>query len=365
MKNIVLVFGGNSVEHDISILTALTFSKNYMGDNRLCSLYISKSGEWFFTPKKLSKDMFYPSLSSDFMPVKLFTNDKNLYVKTLLGYKKVFEIDVAINCCHGGAGERGELNYLFERSNIAFSSGSSLGLAMAMDKSVAKEIFRANNIPTAPWLTFTNDNQMVDIVQRVEEFGYPVVVKPNSLGSSIGVEKVENAAGLVKALKVAFEFDRKVIVEKAILQTREFNEACINSSKECVLSMIDEPVKNEKLFSFADKYLSKKETSKTKTKSKFVQADISEKLQKSIRDLTKKAVKVLDLYGVIRVDFLYDSKKGKLFVNEVNAVPGSLAYFLFKGMTHTKMIEKLVCIAEEEQALKVKIKTEYITEVLK
>lgn len=364
MKNIVLVFGGKSVEHDISILTALTFSSNYVGDNRLCNLYISKSGEWFFCTKRLDKSMFIGELSSDFIPVKLFTNDKCLYTKTLLGYKRVFEIDAVINCCHGGEGERGELGYIFESSNIPMSSGTSLGLAISMDKSVAKTMFAANNIPTVSWLTFSNKEKIDDIISKVEDFGYPVIVKPNSLGSSIGVEKVENRAQLSQALFVAFEFDSKVIVEKIVPFTREFNCAVIAGEGKYECSMIDEPV-NNKIFSFEDKYLSKKNDQKTKTKKEFKPADISEKLSQKIIALTKKCARVLDLHGVIRVDFLYDSKKGRLFVNEVNAVPGSLAYFLFKDMTQTKLIDRLARIAEKENEKRVKIKKEYITEVLK
>ncbi len=364
MKNIVLVFGGESVEHDISILTALGFSRNYMGENRLGSLYISKSGEWFFCAKRINKDMFKQSLPSDFMPVKLFTNDRNLYTKTLFGYKKVFEVDVAINCCHGGAGERGELSFVFENSGIPMSAGTPLGLAMAMNKKTAKTIFVANNIPTTPWLSFNKDVKMSEILSAVQDFGYPVVVKPNSLGSSIGVEKVENSSELVKALDVAFEFDGEVIVERAVEHLREFNCAIIRGGKNVILSSIDEPA-GGKIFSFSDKYLNKKPPTKNKTKTSFMSASISEKLEKQIKNLTEKSVRVLDLYGVVRVDFLYDSKRNKLYVNEVNAVPGSLAHFLFKGKTQTMLLEELVKIAENMYSKQVKLKREYITEVLK
>lgn len=361
MKNYVLVFGGQSVEHDISILTALNFNNSYVGDNRLASLYISKTGEWFFCAKRLNKDMFRGELSSEFIPVKFITNDKCLYTKTLLGYKKVFEIDIAINCCHGGAGEKGELNFAFTSRNIPVSAGSVLGLSCAMDKAMAKKVFIASGIPTVPWLEYGKAALMSAIIKDVESFGYPVVVKPNALGSSIGVQKVDNPNELVKAVNVAFEFDDKIIIERAVTNVREFNCAIIKG-KDCVLSEIDEPVKG-KVFSFADKYLKKGTGGKSKTKQKFSPVILSQKLSGNIRELTKRCVEELGLFGVIRVDFLYDAKRGKLYVNEVNAVPGTLAYFLFKNMTQTKMIEALAKIAEEQ--MQFKIKSEYITEVLK
>ncbi len=362
MKNLILVFGGRSVEHDISILTAISFSSNYMGENKLASLYIDKEGKWFFCDKRLDKNMFKNGTPKEFVPVTLFEGDNYLYTKTMFGYKKVYKIDAVINCCHGGEGERGELNYVFSRSGIAISSGSSLGLAISMNKAIAKVVFKANNIPSPEYVCIEKTERLEERLGEIERLKYPLIVKPNSLGSSIGVKKVKNRKELIQAINVAFEFDRFVIIEKLVENLREFNCAVILGAGEELVSRVDEPVTAGEVFSFSDKYLQKPIKGKTKMGQKHAE-NLPEKLETEIKQLSLKTVKALDLYGVVRVDYLYDTKHKKLYCNEVNSVPGSLAYFLFDKMTQTKLVDKLAIIAESEKQRTVNIKKEYITNI--
>ena len=393
-KNALLIFGGKSFEHDISIITALIMlNKARSCKYNLLPVYITKNDEWFFYAKdkldiKMFKDFYNNYKANGFKSAYLRIGNNNLFVKTGMLEKKI-EVSCALNCCHGGKGENGSLTALLESCNIPVSSGSALGLGVCMDKVMSKHIFKSLKVPVIQSFSFTKDELKEDreqILKNLKKLDFPVILKPSTLGSSIGIEVVKNMGDFEKQALVALEFDNTILVEKAILDDmKECNVACLKVDGKTVVSGIDIPKRKDEILSFNDKYNSKgyfkgscekldrknclaKEgkTSKFNSEEKKLISTLPDKATKQIIEISKKVYEKLMLFGPVRIDFILD-KKNKVFLNEINTVPGSLAYYFFvpyiyKGVD--KFIEAILDNAIIEFNSKVKVKKEYITNLI-
>lgn len=381
MKNVLLVFGGVSYEHDISVVTAFQiFKKSRLNDVKLHLLYVSRDGKFYVCDdKKINIGDFaktkFSGNNHGIREVVFVSGEKGkLFVKTHFGLKEYLTASVAIFACHGGDGENGRLVTVFESNGIACSAGSSDALAVTMDKFLFKSFCNGLRVPVVSGfkiskLDFLSDKKM--IVKKLKKLGFPVIIKINSGGSSIGLFKAENQNEFDEKINQAFEFDESVVVERFIGGAREFNIAIIGDDKKNEISDIDEPIKNKDILTFADKYLSKNQ-SKVKSEkgsmtclNRKIPENLSEKNVQKIKSIAEKLFVKLGLYGVVRIDFLLDEKNDKLYVCEVNSIPGSLAYYFFKKnkIVTNDLIEKLISIAENNYK-KRKIKQEFIVDVL-
>lgn len=391
MKNILLIFGGKSFEHDISIITALIVKNRYNGKFNLVPIYIDRDNEWFyFAGKNLNSHMFKDFKNTykqnQFYKAFLKTNDNCLYYKKGLFYKKI-EIYSAINCCHGGIGECGMLSDILLASKIPVSSGGHTALGICMDKLLSKYCFDGLKIPFLKYFKtslkeWKNDREHV--LKKVENVGYPVIIKPASLGSSIGIFVAKNKEEFLNNIESSLAFDEKVLIEKAVLDKMvEFNIAVMKKDGKIVLSEIDKPLRSDEILSFKDKYIgdeknvpsrngAKNTTQKAPSKGggylsenkKFVD-DLPKKLVEKIRQISEKVYTDLGLYGVCRIDFIMD-KKMNIYLNEINAVPGSLAYYFFIPKMFKSMGEFIDCLAEEgviEYTKEDKFKKEFETKL--
>lgn len=365
MKNVLLVFGGMSYEHDISVVTAFQIMKKSRLENvNLVLFYVSRENKFFVCNKNNVKisdfsNKNFKGENKNFKEVCFVSGEtKKVFMKTRFGLKEYIQTDAAIFCCHGGDGENGRLVSYFELNGVPCSAGTSDALAVCMDKTLFKNTMKGMKIPVVAGFEVERSCYLKNkncLENYLKFYKFPLIVKVNSGGSSIGVFVAENMEELDEKLSQAFELDDRVVIEKFIKNAREFNIAVIGDGKSFEVSEIDEPIKDDELLTFADKYL-KTDSKGVKggksgmdsSKRKFP-ADIDESLKTKIQKIAERIFIGLGLRGVVRIDFLYDEANDKVYVCEVNAIPGSLAYYFFKKnkIVTNDLIIRLISIAEK------------------
>lgn len=333
--NVGIVFGGPSVEHDISIITAAQIyasidKKKY----NVLPIYYSKDKK-FYEVKNLSH---VENFLKDIKILEEITINR-LGAKKRGKFSKLKRIDCVISAFHGKNTESGELAGFFEVLGIPYTSNSVLGASVGQDKIVMKKILKYDNISVLPFVSINGDdfNKNKDYYyEKIDEISYPVIIKPSMLGSSIGIKVVKDKKNLQKALNLAFKYDKNVIVEKMLTNYREFNCAIFDNE----VSKIEEVEVKNKIFTFEDKY-------QTKESIHILPAIIENDLEQEIYALTRQTSISLCNESIARVDFLYDNNEKKLYVNEINTIPGALSYYLFeeKGVYFDQLLEQLINFA--------------------
>lgn len=338
-KNVAVFFGGKSVEHDISIITGLqTINSLNPFKFNVVPIYINKQGVWL-TGENLKSINEYKNLNYKKVKKVCLLPDSN-FLFSFKGskLKKVAEIDYIINCMHGLNGEDGFLAGVVRQTNIIFCSPDIKPSAISMDKAISKYIFKSLGLNVLPFISFDKQELIENkesIFKKINEIGYPIVVKPCNLGSSIGISFCNNSDEAEKAIETAFCFDHLVVIERGLTEFSEYNCSALGLSERVETSEIERPEINGKILTFNSKYTEK-------TKREFP-AKIGKKLKNELQKQTALIYKELGCSGVIRVDFMFDEKESKLYINEANLVPGSLAFYLWKGKyTYSQLIEKLI-----------------------
>ena len=312
MKKLLFVYGGKSVEHDISIITSLQVMKIAEKNYDIIPVYVDRNGAWW-TGKNLQKSSIY----ADFH--RKVKRKRRVFACFgqgcfLIG-KRLVSPDVAIVCSHGINGEDGSVSAILEQVGIPYSCSSILSSAITMDKAVTKIILKNEGILNPEFVTLKRGESFVKVLENIE---FPVIVKPANLGSSVGIGVAKTEIELREKAEVAFNFDDKILVEKFLTGSREFNCACFKYKDKLFTSKVFEVSKGD-FFTFEEKYL--KESEKNKI-------EIDEELKSKIIKLTKKTYSSLDCFGIVRVDFLF--KDDTLYVNEVNNIPGALSCYMFE-----------------------------------
>lgn len=321
MKNIAVIFGGRSVEHDISILTGLHAVK-HIDNYRVHYVYLTRDNqmlagdaladiEGYITGKQKVRHCHFACGC--------------LYIK-----KRAVKIDAVLNCCHGGVGENGELAAYLAIAGVPITSSGYIAAADMQSKTRTREILTAAGFKQPKYAAVTSVNDTLSL-------DFPVIVKPDSLGSSIGITVAHNEAELRDALRLAFTLDKKVIVEQFLSDIREVNCSAMRVNGEIKISACEEINKKSEFFDFDSKYLD--------SGSGFIKKGKQDKPKKDhteIQSLTKKAYELFNARGVIRADFII--AKGKIYLNEINTVPGFLAYHLWAraGVPYGVVIDGLV-----------------------
>lgn len=364
--NVAVMYGGQSVEHEVSIISALQAMEALdRSKYNVIPIYISKESE-FYSSELLFDVNIYKDLSaleSKVEQIHLFKEKNNVYMSPLkqkLFSKKKDLIDVVVPVMHGTFGEDGKLQGFLEMLNVPFAGSDTTGSAVGQDKVVMKHIFENSGLPIVDWFWFYAhhfDRDQSIYVEFANKLEYPVVVKPANLGSSIGISVAKNEQEFLNAVKLASEFDAKIVVEKAVLNLREVNCSVLGDVYGMEVSVIEE-VGSEEFLSFDDKYLSNGKGSKTESAGmastkREVPANLPKELEEEVYRLSKQVVTVLGSSGVCRIDFLLDDKTQKLYVNEINSMPGSLAFYLWKekGVSFKVIMDNLVkqAIARERR----------------
>lgn len=360
-----VVYGGRSVEHEVSIITALQ-AMNALDPGRyeVIPLYVTREGEWL-TGESLRTLETYRR--SDFRKIlsrvaltagpgggTIVSLDRPRGFSLFGGGSKEKElaIDVAFPCVHGTYGEDGTLQGLFELANLPYVGSGVLASAVGMDKIVMKEVFQANGLSTIDYVAPRRDEWRADpdrVIERIErEIGFPAFVKPANLGSSVGIGRAADAASLRDALDVASAYDRRLIVERGIAGASDINCSVLGYDDHLRVSVCEQPVAWEEFLSYDDKYIRGGKSQGMKGASRRIPAPISPELTKKIQELAARAFQSIDAAGVARIDFLLTADE-QLYVNEINTLPGSLAFYLWEAtdLPFSGLVDRLIEIAQE------------------
>lgn len=356
-KNIAVIFGGRTCEHDVSIITGHQILEN--ADRvkyTLFPVYISRDGKWYtgdrlmdiaflnkFDPGQVTRVSLEPTYGS-----------RELYVwggkSGLFGSKRktVCLLDAVIPAMHGMNGEDGTLQGLLELCGIPYTGAGVFGSAVGMDKIGMRLFFRGADYPVLPYSFFNRSEWEQDaekVLSRIEGvLRYPMFIKPANLGSSIGISRADSRETLSEAIAVALSFDRRVLVEQGIDCT-EINCSALGFGSDVRTSVCEQPVSWEEFLTFDEKYMRGKTGTKgMQSLSRIVPAPIEDEMTARIRELTADIFRAMDVKGVVRVDFMIDKKDGALYVNEINTIPGSLAFYLWEpmGLSFGALIDTLI-----------------------
>lgn len=354
--NLVVIFGGKSVEHEISVISALQAisaidKKKYI----ITPIYITKEGKWYSGSellniniykniKKLIKTCSEVFISPD-------ADDSFLYIKSFWKRKPIAKLDVVIPVLHGANGEDGSIQGMFELKNIPYVGSDVLGSSICMDKIIAKMILNDAMLPIVNYIWFT-DKQWHEnnkyIIKEIEAIGFPVIVKPSNLGSSVGISKANNIEELHSSVELAGSFSGRILVEEMIVDLKEINCSVMGDSDIQETSVCEEPIKNGDILSYKDKYLTNESSSKGMSSTKReIPAKLSNEQAEKIMEIAKKTFRVLCISGVARIDFLIDKNRNKIYINEINTIPGSLSFYLWEatGISFSILMEKLIGIS--------------------
>ena len=370
MKTTIGVFfGGRSVEHEISILTALQAMYAIDASRyNVIPIYISKEGRWYSGEPLMSVSNYKNMTALKSHCEEVYMNpeygDYNLYrrKKPLFGSHIVATLDVAIPALHGTNGEDGVFQGLLETIGIPFAGCDTLSAAIGMDKIVMKMVLEHSDIPVVDYVWFT-DKQWATTrdkwVEKIEnKIGYPVIVKPANLGSSVGIARADNRQELITKVEEASRYSTRLIVEDLVENLKEINCSVLGDCDDYTTSVCEEPIKSGKILSYEDKYMGgSKGESGMQASEKRIPADLSDEQTQRVRFLAGETFRVLSCHGVARVDVMIDDNTGAIYVNEINAIPGSFSFYLWEatGVPFDELMDKLVSLAlkrKREQANK-------------
>ncbi len=355
--NIGVLFGGKSVEHDISILSAIQVINALDKKYKVIPLYLTKdnmlaSGDRYkeletFKNKLLIKEQEYANLIKTKMGNYLLFNNKK--------FKNKLKIDLILPIVHGKGVEDGNISGFLEILNIPYISSPTLPASLCQDKEITKIVLNSMNINNIEYEVYMEGDYHLSSME------YPLIIKPASLGSSIGITKVNSDEEFINGLKTAFKYEKKVIIEKCLTNFKELSIACYKRKEELVLSDIEELSITSDIYHFTDKYQANgKLTSKKKNH------HISKELRETIEKETSNIYKKLMFKGVVRIDYLYDLDSKKLICNEINTIPGSLAFYLYesKGISFGDLLNDLIKQALIENEIEKKYLTTFNSSVL-
>jgi len=344
---VLLVFGGNSTEHEVSRRSAASIIKEIDYEKYdLSVLEVDKHNEYL---------LYNLSEKNSTVINQIIFIENNLLKKKIdlsIGFLKTFE--VAFPIIHGTGGEDGKLQGLFEMADIAYVGANVLASSIGMDKAICKILFDSVNIPQASYLNLTSDDNIAEKIEIIEEkFSYPLFIKPANLGSSVGVTKAYNREQLIKGYNLCKKVDRKILIEEYI-KGREIECAVIGDYNEIIASNVGEVILKSDFYSYEAKYINEEQT--------IVPNDIAYETQELIKEYAKKAFKVIDCYGLARVDF-FITKDNKPILNEINTLPGFTSISMFpklmieSGVSYSNLVAKLI-----ESAMKRKTKYNYLVD---
>ena len=359
--NVAVFFGGRSVEHEISVISALQAINAFDKEKyNIIPVYISKQGRWYTGDNLLEirnyRDMKKITENAEEVFMRPEYGDYNLYkAKTGLFSNKnavVAEIHVVIPVLHGTNGEDGIFEGVLETIGIPFAGCNTLSSANGMDKITMKMILRESGVPVVDYVWFT-DRQWLSskdpLINEVEsKLRYPVIVKPANLGSSVGIGKASNREELIAKIDNAEKFSQRIIVEHMIEKLKEINCSVLGDADEHQSSVCEEPIKTGDFLSYEDKYMGgSKTTAGMQASDKRIPADLPESMSEEIRRMAGETFRVLSCHGVSRVDVMVDEKDNSIYVNEINTIPGSLSFYLWEasGITFPQLMDRLVQLA--------------------
>lgn len=372
---VAVIFGGRSVEHDVSVVTGHQIMRAFDATRyEVVPVYITRDGRWFTGDPLRNLDNYTNEIASlrgvQSAILSPSTQHHGLIVNPVAGFfqkSEVKRIDVLFPAVHGSHGEDGTLQGLFELADVPYVGCGVLGSALGNDKALTKQVLRQNGVPVVDEVVFTRAEWQEDpeaILAKINaNFAYPVFVKPVTLGSSIGVSRVEDSAMLRATIEVATTFDRRVMVEPAVVGCQEINCAVMGDDMGMKASVLEQPKSWAEFLSFDDKYMHGGEG--MKSAERIIPAPLPEELTTRIQAIAVQVFKALQGRGTARLDFLVRGEE--VFLNEINTMPGSLAFYLWSemGMNNREVVDRLVKLAQDAHAEKRRTSFDYQSNLIK
>lgn len=374
-----VLFGGKSVEHEVSIISALQAAASINREKYdVVPIYMTKKNE-FYIGEEIGKIESYrdgiPQLLKKSQQVLMIPANGRVellhYPLKKLGKSLIETIDVLFPIVHGTNVEDGALQGYLKTLGVPFVGCDVLASALGMDKYMMKCVWKAAGLPVLDCLRVGYKAYMeapeafLDKVEK--EIGYPVIVKPIDLGSSVGIRKALDRAELSDAMDYAFQFAHKVLVERAVEHLKEINCSVLGDFDEAQASECEEPVSSDRILTYEEKYLKKGEGSDGMASlSRIIPANISEEERAFVRETAVKAFQALDCCGVSRIDFMMDSATREIWINEINTIPGSLAFYLWEpmGVKYTELLDRMIDLALKRDRDQAEISYAFDTNIL-
>ncbi len=362
--NLAVFFGCRSVEHEVSIISAVQAMRAINREKYdVTPVYVTKSGEMVTGDVLFDIEQYrnLPALLAKAKPITLVRENGGVFLHEqaggLFAKKKPVRIDLAFPVVHGTNCEDGTVAGYLEYLGLPYVGCDILSAAVGMDKAVFKDVLKSAGLPVLDCVTFRAKEYLLKREETAAKitaaFAFPVIVKPANLGSSVGISKAKNENELHEAITLAASFADKILVEPAVTALREINCSVLGDADDCQASVPEEPFMHDEILSYGDKYLSgQKGGSKGMASlSRKIPADLSEEQTREIRDLSCRIFKAIGASGVVRIDYLLDTETGKIYANEINTIPGSLAFYLWEagGIKYPDLIDRLVELAFKRQ----------------
>jgi D-alanine-D-alanine ligase len=377
-----VIFGGETVEHEVSIISAVQ-AMGFIDQDKyeIVPIYVSKDRIWYTGKMLMEMDVY-----KDFDDVKKYAHQVTL-VRTKDGFflqktnglfrKNVSEIDIAFPIVHGKGAEDGSLAGYLDTIGIPYVGPHMLGAALGQDKVVMKQVMSSCKIPIPEYVWFY-DNEYLEnsekYIKEIKKIGYPVIVKPANLGSSVGITVVKKEEELENAINEAIKYDNKVVVEKMIDNLLEVNCAVLGNQEYMETSAIAEMMTKNDFLTYEDKYIGsgKKGAKKISNHGKMsnsemrIPAKLDTDVEEKIKELSEKTFRALNLSGVARIDFLINKKTKEVYVNEPNTIPGSLSFYMWKplGIDYSKLLDNMITTAIKDYKTASKKTTSFNSNIL-
>jgi len=376
-----VLFGGPTTEHEISVITALQAIEHIDTEKYdIVPIYVGKDREWYTGSDLLNIENYrdVPMLLSGLVNVVLINKNNEFVLQKKNGLFKniIKKVDIVMPIVHGYNMEDGTIEGYLETIGVPYTGSDIFGCVVGQDKVFQKQIMESSKIPVLSYEWFYESEFLEDeksIITKLEKIGYPLIVKPARLGSSVGISIAKNKTELIKSIEGALAYDEKIVVEKVLTNMVELNCSVLGNNEIAEPSLIEEVMGNDEFLSYQDKYLG---SGKTKGKvsgskgmastNRIIPARIDDKVADKIEKYSIKAFKALGASGVVRIDYLMDKKTKEVYINELNTIPGSLAFYLWtpKDKSYTELLNNIIDLGIKRYKKKEKKTTSFDTNIL-
>lgn len=376
---VAMVFGGKSVEHEVSVISGIQAVMNMDTDKyEVIPVYMTKKNDMYIG-EDIGKIESYKDIDGLLKRSQrvIMMNEGDRVVLLQYPLKKFGknysqEIDVVFPVVHGTNVEDGALQGYFKTLGVPFVGCDVIASAVGMDKYIMKAILKESDVPVLDAKVFTlSDYAEIDeMIATIESaIGYPVIVKPVNLGSSVGISVAKDRVELTRSIDDAYRYATKVLVEHAISNLREINCAVLGDENEAIASECEEPLHTKDILSYEDKYVSNAKGSGSKgmaSVSRKIPAELTPEKREEVRELAVRAFQALGCNGVSRIDFMIDEDNGKLYFNEINTIPGSLAFYLWEpiGVSYKELLDRMIGLALKRERTEKNLTFTFDTNIL-
>ncbi len=365
-----VIYGGETVEHEVSIISAMQ-AMNKLDQEKydIIPIYITKDREWY-TGNMLKDIEVYQDLSL----IKKYAKNVVLYCKngSYVLQKKSFpksiitDVDIILPVVHGTNVEDGGLQGYLQTIGVPFVGSDVYASVVGQDKVYMKDIWKQAKLPMTDYVWFYDVDYKQDseaVIKKIEKIKYPVIVKPATTGSSVGISVCGNRDELIEGIDDAIQYDKKILVEEVVKNLKEVNIAVMGNYEHQKVSEIEEVLSGNKFLTYADKYIGGgkgklkgakapvKGTSKgMASANRKLPADLDDKVREEVEKVAVEAFRALGSSGNSRIDFLIDEDKNKVYINEINSIPGSLAFYLWeaKGIDFSSVLDEMIRIGVKD-----------------